>query len=253
VGSALTINMIGDFQVLSDGTPVALPPSRKTRALFAYLAATGETVRRERLCEMFWNIPDDPKGALRWSLSKIRGVLGETEKARLQADREAVRLDTTGLATDIASIQALKDGCSSALDVARLETLAALFRGEFLEGLDLPNAHTFHAWCQAERETMRTRRKSILSALLEKLSQDPDRALPHARRLVDLDPLDEDLRAQLIGLLVAAGRTGEAAAVYRSGRGRRMEDRPGADPARCAGGAPRSGSTTRPALIHWAG
>jgi len=217
VGTALTINLIGELQVLCDGTPVTLPPSRKTRALFAYLAATGESYRRERLCEMFWDIPDDPKGALRWSLSKIRGVLGKAEKARLRADRDTVRLDTAGLDTDIATVRTVRDDAIPSLDETRLEALAGLFRGEFLEGLDLPNAHTFHAWCQAERETMRTRRKSVLSALLARLSGDPARALPYARRLVDIDPLDESLRAQLIRLLVAAGRTGEAAAVYQSG------------------------------------
>lgn len=217
MGTALTINMLGDFQVLSGGTPVALPPSRKTRALFAYLAATGETMRRERLCEMFWDIPDDPKGALRWSLSKIRGVLGEAEKGRLRADRETVRMETAGLDTDIAAVRAVTERGTPSLDAVQLEALAALFRGEFLEGLDLPSAHTFHAWCQAERETMRARRKAILSALLAKLSDDSGRALQHARRLVDIDPLDETLRAQLIRLLVAEGRNGEAAAVYQSG------------------------------------
>lgn len=213
----LTIKMLGDFQVLSDGVPVALPPSRKTRALFAYLAATGETVRRERLCEMFWDIPDDPKGALRWSLSKIRGVLGEAEKGRLQADRETVRLDTAGLDTDITVLRAVDEGIEPSFEAEQLESLAGLFRGEFLEGLELPNSHAFHSWCLAERETMRSRRKRILLALLAKLPHDADRALPHARRLVDIDPLDEDLRARLIRLLVAAGRNGEANAVYQSG------------------------------------
>jgi len=217
VGKALTINMLGDFQVLSDGKPVSLPPSRKTRALFAYLAASGGTVRRERLCEMFWDIPDDPKGALRWSLSKIRGVLGEAEKGRLHATRETVHLETAGLETDVAAVRTVTDGAAASLDASQLETLAGMFRGEFLEGLELPNAHAFHAWCQAERETMRAHRRTILSALLAKLSGDPGRALPHARRLVDIDPLDETLRAQLIQLLLAAGRNGEAAAVYQSG------------------------------------
>jgi DNA-binding SARP family transcriptional activator len=51
-----------------------MPPSKKTRALLAFLAVTPRPQRRERLCEIFWDLPDDPKGALRWSLSKIGPV-----------------------------------------------------------------------------------------------------------------------------------------------------------------------------------
>ncbi|MDX8466033.1 hypothetical protein RFM26_10110 [Mesorhizobium sp. VK23B] len=74
----LILCVLGDFQVARDGALLDLPPSRKTRALLAYLAVTGKAHQRERLCEIFWDIPDDPRGALRWSLSKIRQVLGET-------------------------------------------------------------------------------------------------------------------------------------------------------------------------------
>ncbi|HEX3413501.1 MAG TPA: hypothetical protein VHT00_17440, partial [Stellaceae bacterium] len=66
----LEFRVLGELEVLSDGAPLALPPSRKTRALLAYLALTRHAHRRERLCEIFWDVPDDPRGALRWSLSK---------------------------------------------------------------------------------------------------------------------------------------------------------------------------------------
>ena len=72
----LELRVLGDFQVTRDGQPLDLPPSRKTRALLAYLAVTARQHQRERLCEIFWDVPDDPRGALRWSLSKIRQVLG---------------------------------------------------------------------------------------------------------------------------------------------------------------------------------
>ncbi|TGT93006.1 alpha/beta hydrolase, partial [bacterium M00.F.Ca.ET.155.01.1.1] len=88
---ALELRVLGDFQVTRDGRPLDLPPSRKTRALLAYLAVTARQHQRERLCEIFWDIPDDPRGALRWSLSKIRLVLGADESA-LVADRNSVSL-----------------------------------------------------------------------------------------------------------------------------------------------------------------
>ena len=54
--------MLGPLSVVADGTALALPASRKTRALFAYLAFSGEAVGRSRLCELLWEIPSDPRG-----------------------------------------------------------------------------------------------------------------------------------------------------------------------------------------------
>jgi len=99
----LTLNVLGKVEVLRDGEAVELPPSKKTRALLAYLAVTGKPLRRERLCELLWNIPDDPRGALRWSLSKIRGVLDDA--GRLIADRDSVAFDDAGAEIDLRSVR----------------------------------------------------------------------------------------------------------------------------------------------------
>ena len=61
----LSLHFLGEARVLRDGATLELPPSRKTRALLAYLAVTGRPHRRERLCSLLWDLPDDPRGALR--------------------------------------------------------------------------------------------------------------------------------------------------------------------------------------------
>ena len=63
--AAMTLKFLGDLTIARDGKALELPPSRKTRALLAYLALTGRAFRREQLCELFWEIPDDPRGSLR--------------------------------------------------------------------------------------------------------------------------------------------------------------------------------------------
>ena len=63
----LEIRVLGALEVIRDGAPATLVASRKTRALLAYLALTRSPHRREQLCEMFWDVPDDPRGALRWT------------------------------------------------------------------------------------------------------------------------------------------------------------------------------------------
>ena len=94
--SGLRLAVLGDFKVFRDGQAVALPPSKKTRALLAYLAVVQRPQRRERLCEMFWEVPDDPRGALRWSLWRIRQIVGTGRESCVRADRNTVSLDPTG-------------------------------------------------------------------------------------------------------------------------------------------------------------
>ena len=57
---ALEIRLLGEPMVLRGGAPCPLPSSKKTRALLGYLVASGRSHTRERLCELFWEGPDDP-------------------------------------------------------------------------------------------------------------------------------------------------------------------------------------------------
>lgn len=64
--------LLGPLQVIQNGAQRSLPPSRKVRALLAYLAMAPRPVTRERLCELFWDVADDPRSELRWCLCKLR-------------------------------------------------------------------------------------------------------------------------------------------------------------------------------------
>ena len=120
----MQLRLLGPMAVIADGKPLPLPASRKTRALLGYLAAEGKPVRRERLCHLFWEIPDDPKGALRWSLSKLRGLLGDA----IVADRETAALDLTGLDVDFIQLKAAAANLA-ATPTERLEQICASASG----------------------------------------------------------------------------------------------------------------------------
>jgi pimeloyl-ACP methyl ester carboxylesterase/DNA-binding SARP family transcriptional activator len=186
---------------------VALPASKKTRALLAYLAATRREHRRERLCSLFWNVPDDPKGALRWSLSKLRHAVDQGDTIRLQADRETVRLDLAGIVSDLGLLEA----AAVSSDLARLEAAAAI-RGEFAPGIELRGCEEFESWLLAQREDVRRMQAGISRRLVETLAGTPARALPYARQLVEDDPLDETGWDTLIALLGKCDRAEEAEA-----------------------------------------
>lgn len=199
----LELRVLGDFCVIRNGAEVSLPPSRKTRALLAYLAASDRPQRRERLCELFWDIPDDPRGALRWSLSKIRQILGTEFEACLEADRNAVCLRTERIDFDLARVRAMLRP-SGSHDTADLEEAADLFRGGFLDDLALPRCPEFEAWREAIKDEMEVCRVRVLRDLIGRLMDAPERALVHAHTLRALLPDDPDIHREIETLLKSA-------------------------------------------------
>jgi DNA-binding SARP family transcriptional activator len=56
------------------------------------------------LCELLWDVPDDPRGALRWCLSKIRRVLDEPGRQRVRSRGDAVDFDLSDCFVDVIEI-----------------------------------------------------------------------------------------------------------------------------------------------------
>jgi DNA-binding SARP family transcriptional activator len=215
------IRLLGELAVVREGRSAALPASKKTRALLAYLAATGRPQLREKLCSLLWDGPDDPRAALRWSLTKLRPMVDDAKATRLVADREHVELVSAGAVIDLAAIRAAVPG-GTAVGVARAQTealagVARHLRGELVEGLDLPDCFRWNEWLRAEREATRRLGVAILAALVDRLGPTaPEQALEHARARVGLEPLDEAGHAAVIRLLVELDRRPEAMAQYTS-------------------------------------
>src|SRR5262245_58064261 len=102
---SLEIRMLGELTVERGGQVQTLPASKKARALLGYLVATGRQHLRERLCELLWDGPDDPRAALRWALAKIRPIVDERGRERLSADREHVQWAAHGADVDVAAVR----------------------------------------------------------------------------------------------------------------------------------------------------
>ena len=178
---ALEIRLLGNLSVQRGGEPVPLPPSRKTRALLAYLVATGVPHTRTHLCELLWDGPDDPRAALRWSLTKIRPLVDEPGAERLVADHERVSFEPAGATVDVAALRAETGSHPAGLAVDALRRAADRFGGELLEELDLPDCYRYHEWWTGERESIRARRITVLATLVERLRATPADALTYAR------------------------------------------------------------------------
>lgn len=207
----LQIKVLGEFAVRRDGVDVPLPPSRKTKALLAYLAVTGRPQRREALCEMFWEIPDDPRGSLRWSLSKLRQVLSVGNDLLLEADRNTVSVRPGQIGLDYDLLRDLSAEAIGSLDVEQLESIVSRFEGPFLADLHLPRCPTFEAWRTAfDNETHLLHLKALRS-LIDKLEDNPERALVHVQALKSLYP-EDDLSGEIEPII----RKARASATRRS-------------------------------------
>src|SRR5258708_8046500 len=103
---SLGIRLLGPLEVLRDGRALPLPPSKKTRALLAYLVAMRQSHSRADLCELLWEGPDDPRAALRWSLTKIRRILDDDDATRLVTDHERASFEPRGANFDLAALRA---------------------------------------------------------------------------------------------------------------------------------------------------
>ena len=86
----LSIRLLGELRLQRGALAVALPASKRTRALLGFLAATAKPQTRQTLCDLLWDGPDDPRAALRWSLTKLRPLVNDAGAERLKADREHV-------------------------------------------------------------------------------------------------------------------------------------------------------------------
>lgn len=151
--------------MVRNGTDVPLPASRKARALLAFLVETRRPHRRERLCELFWELPDDPKAALRWSLSKLRKVVDTPDHRRILADREWVAVDGAGLWIDVLDMQTRLSEGGDGFSDAELEELAGRLDQVVLDGLDDAGGESFRAWLEALRDDAKAVRTKVLEQL----------------------------------------------------------------------------------------
>ncbi len=206
----LELRMLGPLSVTRGGHALALPASRKVRALLAYLAMAVKPVARGSLCELLWDIPNDPRGELRWCLSKVRSVLGEAEASRLRTHEDTVLLDVSACFIDALEVARGTEAGVEALPLQRLRELVALCKGDFLEGLEIDRSPLFTGWLIAQRRRLRSCHTALLEQLVKR-GADAD-APEYLERWLELAPFDRQVHEILLSNLARRGqiREGEA-------------------------------------------
>ena len=189
--------------LLTGGVPV------KGMAMLAYLAVTGRPCSREALAGLLWG--ETPDAAARASLrvmlnrmpAKLRPFLTLTHHT-ISLNLDAVSLDVRALETAVSGSQAAR------------QTAVTLYRGDFLDGLNVPDAPAFMEWVLLERERLRL----LIIDLLHRLTanaierQATSDGIAYARRSLIFDNWREEAHRQLMHLLALDGRRSDALAQF---------------------------------------
>src|SRR5690606_21013316 len=123
--ASVHLRLLGNLEVSRHGESLRLPPSRKVRALIAYLVLSPHPLSRERLCELLWDIPNDPRGELRWCLSKARMLLDEPEHRCVDATAGNVSLSLGNCYVDAIDVDRCVQQGLGGLENRHLEGLLA--------------------------------------------------------------------------------------------------------------------------------
>ena len=190
--------------------------TRKAAALLAYLSLNQGGCSREAVATMFWQDGNQQKALanLRRTLSSLNSSL----PGWIDADRVTIRLKHNDrLRVDVEVFNQLlsqlkqhdhpeSEVCDECLST--LNKVVELYRGDFMEGLNLTDAPTFDDWQLFHRDGLRQEFADVLQRISFGYSgrSQWDQAITHARRWVAMDPLHEPAYRALMNLYARSGQ-----------------------------------------------
>src|SRR5438270_5409464 len=200
--------------------------TRKVLALLAYLAVEQGVHSRDKIAALLWPESDEERGkaSLRRALAYLRESLDEPSHERsrnvpppsthvlvehhmlsfnLASDFE---IDTQTLQTAFTLARRRSSG-DPRTHLAHLQMGASCYRGNFLDGLFLPNAPDFEDWLLLQRESWRRQANTVFDRLSEwqRDAGELENALETTTRWVEHDLLNETAHTRLIQLHSALG------------------------------------------------
>ena len=226
----LKIYLFGVPRIYRNGEKTKIS-RRKSLALLAYLAVTGQPYSRDELATLLY--PDHDQSSAR---SNLRRDLFELKSSLdddiLLLDREQISLNSNKqLWVDVNEFLAhvehfrqhrlsIKDDRHDSLCVdckERLTQAVACYSADFMSGFSITGSRQFEDWQFFQSENLR----QVLSETLEQLIQwhgelsEFEPAIAYGRRWVALDPLHEPAHRQLMSLYAHSGQQSAALRQYQ--------------------------------------
>lgn len=228
--AVLTVSVLGQLQVRSDGEVIRVPAGKASELLVRLAVAAGTVVAADRLLADLWSTPSPSRNALQAKVSQIRRVLRRRDVLVETGGGYALRIDPAGvdaldvgrLATAARTLLAAGDARAS---VDACDRALALFDGPILATAgDAP-------WVEPVRARLEQTRLGLIedrvAARLD-LGAAGD-LVGELGELVEAHPLRERFWAMLMTALYRDGRQADALAAYRRIKGR-LADELGIDP-----------------------
>src|SRR5437763_5891854 len=221
----LLLRSFGTHEVSHAEQPLIFQ-TRKVLALLAYLAVEQGVHSRDKITALLWPESDEERGkaSLRRALAYLRESLDEPshESSRhlpLQPPHVLIDHDTLSfnLAADFeGDTQTLQTAFTLArrrssgdprTHLAHLQMGASCYRGNFLDGLSLPDAPDFEDWLLLQRESWRRQANTVFDRLSEWQTEagELENALETTTRWVEHDLLNEMAHTRLMQLHSALG------------------------------------------------
>ncbi len=225
--TAVVVRCFGAFEVSVGSAAVTSWHAGKARQLFQYLLLNrGRIIRREKLFETLW-----PGGAwsrsssslkvavhgLRRTLERAAGGAPDLRPVEVVSREHGYQLDATGLWLDIDEFdRALRAAHAAEARGARAEATACyrraarLYTGDFLAGED-------GDWVDEQRAYYRTRALHALTCLRADalLRGDHAEAVDACRRILEIDPYQEEVYQTLMVLHARRGELGQVRSWHR--------------------------------------
>jgi DNA-binding SARP family transcriptional activator len=214
MNDTLEINTLGGLEIRLGGRPVTHQAIRKARALLCYLAVDGRAHSRAQLAGLLWGDATDARarGSLRKALSELRA--GFPSHVVITLNAVAFNFDAPHQ-LDVAAFQDQINrglrrggGALTAEQIAALTEAVVLYRGDFLEGFFVRGALAFEEWVLVERERFRQCALRALHALADHHAAcgAPEQAIAYTRRLLQLEPAQEEAHRNMMSLLALTGQ-----------------------------------------------
>lgn len=227
----LALALLGPMQVMVNGQPILTFPYEKVRSLFAYLAIESSYPHhRDHLAALLWSDQYESKARsnLRKALFTLRHLLGDstldsplflTTRNTIQFNSRSEHTSDVTILTDLLArynqhSHAEGELCSEC--VSDLEQAVALYRGSFLDQIQLPDSEVFEAWVELNRQRFQ---KLVVNACIVLVKHYEDqhnyqKAQQYVQQQLQLDFWDESAHRCLMRILAQCGRRTAALKQY---------------------------------------
>ena len=213
----LELALLGNLEIRQDEVPVTDFKSSKALALLCYLAVTGHSHTRSALAGLLWG--DMPEHNARMNLSQALTTLRRLFGEHLNITRQTVAFNRDSeYWLDVESFKS----AAAKEDITSLPEIVQLYRGDFLDGLYVPKAPEFEVWVLTERARLHELALQALHTLALHYAEQGEAgwevAIDYVKRLLTLEPWQEEAHRQLMRLLALSGRRSAALVQYEKCR-----------------------------------